>query len=106
MPWGHLEELPKKCSCRDYWSCSEIPSLQNYFRTSLPGALATEVKSPSEVGDGLYLILSTFLPEWVGIQKPVCFTRPSGWNPRLTLEKIKMLCHLTKKGTVVEKSTC
>lgn len=31
----------------------------------------------------------------VGIQKAVCFTRPSGWNPRLTLEKIKVLCDLT-----------
>lgn len=71
MPCGHLEELPKKCSCGDFWSF-----MPNCFRPSFPGASAAKVKAPVEVRGGLDLIHSTFLPERVGIQKAVCFARP------------------------------
>lgn len=44
MPWEHLEELPKKCSCRDHWSCSQTPPLHNGSGPAFPGALAAEIK--------------------------------------------------------------
>lgn len=103
MPWGHIEELPKKCSYRDYESCSEIPP----FKTASGPAfqkhsLAAEAKGPLEVGSGLYLIHSTFLPKCAGVQETVPFTSLGG-NPRLTLERVKMLKDSTQKEDCYEK---
>lgn len=50
--------------------------MPNCFRPSFPGVSAAKVKAPVEVRGGLDLIHSTFLPERVGVQKAVCFTRP------------------------------